>query len=43
MDKMIPEVVETGVAAESAQAVVVNLNDVELFLVGGGCAESTPY
>ena len=43
MDKVIFEVVETGVAAESAQGVVANLNDAELFLVGGGCAESTPY
>ena len=42
MDKIISEVVETG-AADSSQAVVANLNDAELFLVGGGCAESTPY
>ena len=42
MEKIISEIVET-IAADSFQAAVSNLNDAELFLVGGGCAESTPY
>lgn len=40
MEKALSQMPEAATIAETAPAL---LDDVELLLVGGGCAEATPY
>ena len=43
MEKTLSQTIETIGVVETTPALIGNLSDADLVLVGGGCTEATPY